>query len=103
FYGAEDEDLFARLENAGYHIEYRKEEYFYHQWHQSFSGSEDRLLTGNPRVKHIMRINQRHFQYNRENGILKPLRQQTMGSFISPERAKALGNPNIKLEIPNIL
>lgn len=103
FYGAEDEDLFSRLENASYQKEYRKEEYFYHQWHQSFSGSEDRLLTDNPRVKHIMRINQRHFQFNHEKGIIQPLRQQGMGSYISPERATALQNPDIKLEIPNIL
>ncbi|WP_093405914.1 glycosyltransferase family 2 protein [Salegentibacter flavus] len=103
FYGAEDEDLFARLENAGYKREHREEKYFYHQWHQSFSGSEDKLLTGNPRVKNIMRINQRHFERNRERGIIKPLRQQGVGSFISSERAKVLKNPNIKLKIPNIL
>jgi hypothetical protein len=103
FYGAEDEDLFARLENAGYQKEYRKEEYFYHQWHQSFSGFQDRLFTGNPRVKHIMRINQSHFESNRKNGIIQPLRQQEMGSFITPERAKSLSDPDIKLEIPNIL
>ncbi|PKD21201.1 glycosyl transferase family 2 [Salegentibacter salinarum] len=103
FYGAEDEDLFARLENAGYQKEQSKKEYFYHNWHPSFSGSEDSLLTGNPRVKNIMRINQRHFQRNRELGIIKPLRQQGMGSFISIKKAQALKKPDIKLEIPNIL
>jgi glycosyltransferase involved in cell wall biosynthesis len=103
FYGAEDEDLFARLENAGYQKEQAEEYYFLHQWHQSFSGTEDSLLTGNPRVKYIMRINQRHFQRNRDRGIIKPLRQGKLGSFIAPERSKALKNPDIKLEIPNIL
>lgn len=103
FYGAEDEDLFARLENAGYQREQKEEEYFYHNWHQSFSGSEDRLLTGNPRVKNIMRINERHFERNRDRGIIKPLRQQGMGSFINPEKAQALKNPDIRIEIPNIL
>lgn len=103
FYGAEDEDLFARLENAGYKKVQRKEEYFYHNWHQSFSGSEDKLLTGNPRVKYIMRINQRHFQRNRDRGIIKPPRKGKLGSFIAPERSNALKNPDIKLEIPNIL
>ena len=103
FYGAEDEDLFARLENAGYQKEQSKEEYFYHNWHQSFSGAEDSLLTGNPRVKYIMRINQRHFERNRDRGIVKPLRQEGMGNFIAAERSEALKNPDIKLEIPNIL
>lgn len=103
FYGAEDEDLFARLENAGYQKEFRKKEYFYHNWHQSFSGSEDKLLTGNPRVKNIMRINQLHYERNRDRGITKPFKQQEMGNFISLERAAALKKPDIKLEIPNIL
>lgn len=103
FYGAEDEDLFARLENAGYQREQRKEEYFYHMWHQSFSGSEDKLLTGNPRMKNIMRINQRHFERNRDRRIIRPIRQQGMGRFISPEKAQALKKPDINLEIPNIL
>ncbi len=103
FYGSEDEDLFARMENAGYKREANTAAYFYHSWHQSFAGSEDEIITGNPRVKNIMRINQRHFQFNHEKGIIQPLRQQRMGSYISPERATALQNPNIKLEIPNIL
>ena len=103
FYGSEDEDLFARMENAGYQRELRKEAYVYHNWHQSFSGSEDKLLTGNPRVKNIMRINQRHFQRNRDRGIIKPLRQEKMGKFITPERSAVLNNPDIILEIPNIL
>lgn len=103
FYGSEDEDLFVRLENAGYQEEQRKEEYFYHNWHQSFSGTEDKLLTGNPRVKYIMRINQRHFERNRDRGIIKPLRQGEMGNFIAAERSEALKNPDMNLEIPNIL
>lgn len=102
FYGAEDEDLFARLENAGYQRDQRNEKYFYHNWHQSFSGSEDKILTENPRVRNIMRINQCHFERNRERGIIKALRQQEMDTFLSPEKANALKNPEIKFEIPNI-
>src|SRR5690606_7157129 len=83
--------------------EYRKEAYFFHQWHNSFSGSEDELLTGNPRIKGIMRINQYHFQRNRERAIIKPLRQKRMGSFITPERSKILKDPNVFFEIPNVL
>lgn len=103
FYGAEDEDLFARLGNAGYRREKKEEVYFFHNWHQSFSGSEDRLLTGNPRVKNIMRINQRHFERNRARGIIKPLRQQGMGKFLRADGAETLEKPDIKLKIPNIM
>src|SRR5690606_38568777 len=69
FYGAEDEDLFSRLEISGLEKEQRKEKYFYHNWHQSFSGSENEILTTNPRMKNIMRINQRHFKRNREKRV----------------------------------
>lgn len=103
FYGAEDEDLFARLENVGLEREYRKETYFYHNWHQSFSGSEDKLLTGNPRVKNIMRINQRHFLRNRENGIIKPRRQNGIGKIITKEESDLLLQPTKIIKIYNIL
>jgi len=103
FYGAEDEDLFARLENSGLERMYCDEQYFYHQWHKSFLGSEDKLLTGNPRVRNIMRINQRHFQRNRDNLITKPLRQAGMGEIINSELARKLENPDIVIKAPNIL
>lgn len=102
FYGAEDEDLFSRLENAGYKREQREEKYFYHIWHQSFSGSEDKMLTGNPRIKNIMRINQRHYYRNRDLGLIKPLRQVAMGTFVSEERSARLRSPILNYRIPNI-
>src|SRR5690606_2245261 len=78
-------------------------EYFYHNWHLSFSGSEDRLLTGNPRVKNIMRINQRHFLRNRERRVIKPFRQKGMGEIISPSESDLLKNPTGTFRVPNIL
>lgn len=103
FYGAEDEDLFARLENAGLKKEQREESFFYHNWHHSFSGSEDKLLTGNPRVKNIMRINQRHFQQNKDGQVIKPLRQKSMGEIIDPDSSRNLDTPGTILKIPNVL
>jgi glycosyltransferase involved in cell wall biosynthesis len=103
FYGAEDEDLFARLENLGLKKEKCAVAYFFHQWHQSFSGSEDKLLTGNPRVKNIMRINQRHFLQNRDRGTIKPLRQLGMGEIIDAEVARRLRVPDLNYKVPNIL
>ena len=100
FYGAEDEDLFARLETAGHKRDFAGAEYFYHNWHKSFSGSEDKLLTGNPRVKNIMRLNQRHFQRNRDLGIIKPSK---MAEIISPEQADILNKPTRSFRIKNIL
>jgi len=103
FYGSEDEDLFARMENAGYKREAYTAAYFNHNWHQSFAGSEDNIITGNPRVKNIMRINQRHFLRNREKGIIKPIRQDTIGNVISKEESDLLLKPTKTVKIYNIL
>ncbi|SDL41057.1 Glycosyltransferase like family 2 [Salinimicrobium catena] len=103
FYGAEDEDLFARLEIAGYQREESTAAFFYHNWHQSFSGSEDELLTGNPRVKNITRLNQRHFLRNRERKIIKPKRQTGMGEIIPKQERELLKKPTLCFRIPNIL
>lgn len=103
FYGAEDEDLFARLENAGYLRKEVSEPLFLHNWHQSFSGSEGKILTENPRVKNIMRINQCHFMENREKAIIRPLRQEKMGSIISKEEGELLKKPTRRFKILNIL
>lgn len=103
FYGAEDEDLFSRLEKAGYKRRRNSSNYFCHNWHQSFSGSEDKLLTGNPRIKNIMRINQRHFQKNKERGVIKPLRQIGIGEVVNREEGRTLQNPDKIFKINNIL
>jgi len=103
FYGSEDEDLFARIENAGYKREANNEACFYHNWHQSFAGSGDKIITGNPRTKNIMRINQRHFLLNREKGIIKPRRQAEMGKIIGKEESDLLQKPTKTVKIYNIL
>lgn len=103
FYGAEDEDLFARLENAGYQREENTAAYFCHNWHQTFSGSEDELLTGNPRVKNIMRINQQHFLRNRKRKTIQPQRQNGMGEIIPKQERILLKNPTLCFKISNIL
>lgn len=103
FYGSEDEDLFARMENAGYLKDFINEAYFYHNWHQSFAGSEDKIITGNPRIKNIMRINQRHFLRNREKALIKPMRQAEMGKVFSKEQSDLLKKPTRIVKIYNIL
>src|SRR5690606_35820794 len=91
-----------RLETAGYSRELSKENYFYHNWHESFSGSEDEILTQNPRVKNIMRINERHYYRNMELGIKRPLKQGEMGKTVNPVESKLLNNPTRQITIPNI-
>ena len=103
FYGSEDEDLFARMEKVGFKREANNKAFFYHNWHQSFAGSEDEIITGNPRVKNIMRINQRHFLRNREKGIIKPKGQTEMGKVIEKGESELLQKPTKTIKIYNIL
>ena len=103
FYGAEDEDLFARLQNAGYQKEKTNYHYFYHNWHQSFSGSEDKLLTDKPRIKNIMRINQRHFLRNKERKVTKPLGQNGMAERVENKNSHFLEHPSKTFRVANIL
>ena len=102
FYGAEDVDLFSRLQTAGYREEKMEDLYFYHNWHRGFQGSEDEIVTQNPRVKNIMRINQEHYFRNKDLGIIKPYRQKGMGEVIEVERSSRLKEPTRNYTIPNI-
>lgn len=79
FYGAEDEDLCARLINADYNENRNDEVFFFHNWHKSYVASESENLTVYPRLKNIRRINQYHFLQNKKNGVTVPLRQEEWG------------------------
>ncbi len=103
FYGSEDEDLFARMENDGYKREHNATPFFYHNWHQSFAGSEDKIITGNPRVKNIMRINQRHYLRHKDKGVISPSQQAEMGMVICKEQSDLLEKPTVTIRIYNIL
>ena len=102
FYGAEDVDLFSRFEIAGYKEEKTEGLFFFHNWHRSFQGSENEIVTKNPRIKNIMRINQEHYFRNLERKILKPERQNGMGRILEPGRSSRLKNPTCNYKIPNI-
>jgi glycosyltransferase involved in cell wall biosynthesis len=102
FYGSEDVDLFSRMENAGYVMELIKTQYFYHNWHISYSSAEDRGVTLNPRVKNIMRLNQRHYLRNRKNKIIKPNNQNTIGNFIKKVNSDLLKSPTLTFKISNV-
>lgn len=102
FYGAEDVDLFSRFKTAGYREEKVEGLYFFHNWHRSFQGSEDEIVTRNPRIKNIMRINQEHYFRNMDRKILKPERQNGMGEILEPGRSSRLEEPTCNYKIPNI-
>lgn len=103
FYGAEDEDLYSRLENVGISKNVNSEKYFYHQWHETYPASEENVLSQFPRVENIRRINQRHFLMNRDHEITKPLRQPQWGEMPTETELASLNFPTQEYVIPNIL
>ncbi len=102
FYGSEDVDLYSRLDNLGYQCNSNSKTYFLHNWHPTFSGSEKNLFTDHPRVKNIMRINQRHFLRNKNNNIVKPNNQEKWGEIIGVSEMKTLEFPTKKFIVSNI-
>lgn len=102
FYGAEDVDLFSRFENAGYREMKNTDCFFYHNWHPGFQGSDDSIVTRNPRIKNIMRINQQHYFRNKKLNIIRPLRQSGMGTVIGEKESERLDNPSLNFTILNI-
>lgn len=102
FYGAEDVDLFSRLQTAGYTENKVEELFFFHNWHPTFQGSEDEIVTLNPRIKNIMRINQEHYFRNKARQVIKPTRQNEMGKILEPGRSSVLKKATSNYYIPNI-
>lgn len=102
FYGSEDVDLHSRLDNIGHQCNRISKLYFLHNWHPTFSGSEKNFFTEHPRVKNIMRINQRHFLRNKENNIIKPNNQEKWGEVKGVNEIKLLEFPTKKYVISNI-
>lgn len=102
FYGSEDEDLFQRLEHLGLTRLYSDNKLFYHQWHQSFSASDDISLTQNPRLNNAMRLNQQHYNFNNSQKIIKPKGQKKCGEGLEILDQKVLQTPDLNYKIPNI-
>jgi glycosyltransferase involved in cell wall biosynthesis len=70
FWGAEDEDIHYRLEQAGYKsIFYNKEILMLHQWHESYRVSEKKILTSDLQLTQISRLNQQHLLYNKKGNF----------------------------------
>jgi len=74
-----------------------------HLWHPRYPVKKDNKLTVQPRLTNVQRINQRHFLRNREKGIIKPSRQDTLGNVISKEESDLLQKPTKTIKIYNIL
>tara|TARA_R110000850_G_scaffold25797_1_gene74152 strand:- start:4275 stop:5357 length:1083 start_codon:yes stop_codon:yes gene_type:complete len=100
FYGSEDEDLNARLQQAGYTCHRGQELLFLHLWHPRYPQKKDKQLTTEPRLYNAQRINQQHFLSHKERNI--NIAQDTWGRCFTSKDRDQLGKPEISLRFPNI-
>jgi len=102
FYGAEDEDLNARLMLSG--VQQNQMDYmlFLHQWHPRYPRRKDKKLSLKPRLYKAERLNQRHhsFQQNMKEQI--PFNQLDWGKCYMLNDFEILRKPSKKLTLTNI-
>ena len=101
FYGAEDEDLFERLQNAGYGVKRESRTFFLHQWHQRYPRSKETELTVQPRLCNVMRINQQHYLRTKEYKKVVPFNQKNWGRCHVKEDLLVLQEPTLRFQLAN--
>lgn len=102
FYGSEDEDLNARLQNAGFKSQRESQLLFLHLWHPRYPQKKDKQLTVQPRLYNAQRINQRHFLSQKENGVTHALHQEHWGKCYTSKDKETVSTPQITVRLPNI-
>jgi hypothetical protein len=101
FWGAEDEDVHARLVLSGLEVcFYDLEVLLLHQWHQSYRESEQKRVTEDLQLSNITRINMQHLLRNKENKRMV-VNQISWGSCVSKSEFEQLEKQNVPLEILN--
>src|SRR5690606_22327728 len=102
FYGSEDQDLNARLQQAGYSKKVVQGLFLHHLWHPRYPQKNDKKLTVQPRLWNVQRINQQYFLTQKEQKATVPINQIQWGiCYTSTDRERLL-NPDITLQLPNI-
>lgn len=101
FYGSEDEDLNLRLTLSGIKHHSIKEVLLYHQWHPRYPKKKDDQLTTKPRLSNVLRLNQRHFIWHREQQITT-VNTDKWGICFTKEDALLLDHPQVKRQLTNI-
>ncbi|MFZ2282390.1 MAG: glycosyltransferase [Lutibacter sp.] len=102
FYGAEDVDLYTRLENAGYDIRKNDVSLFYHNCHEIYNSYDDSKMSSIPRLFNIKRINQQHYLYHKKNKNIIPEMQENWGEMIDKDKIMQLNNPDVFVQLKNV-
>ena len=102
FYGSEDEDLYVRLQNAGYPVKRDARTLFLHQWHPRYPGKKEMELTIQPRLNNVLRINQQHYFRSITSKKVIPFNQKDWGNCFENEDLNVLQNPTLQFMVTNI-
>ncbi len=102
FYGAEDVDIYQRIENAGFTITLREELFFYHNWHVIYNSYNDEKMSLVPRLYNVKRINEQHYFTNKKEQLTQPHNQGVFGETVSKEDQDALNKPDKTFTMTNI-
>lgn len=102
FYGSEDEDLNTRLQAAGFTLKRCTKLMLYHLWHPRYPQKNDKALTLQPRLYNVLRLNQRHFLEHKAQKAIQA-NPKTWGQCYSKQDLKALEQPDLDIQIDNIL
>lgn len=101
FWGAEDEDVHSRLEQAGYvSIFYEHEVLMLHQWHESYRSSERKALTADLQLTQISRLNQQHLLQNKQRNS-DGVASEYWGKAITKEEHEILENHLVVVVVGN--
>lgn len=101
FYGSEDEDLNYRVLLSGTKSNNCNELLLYHQWHERYPQKKDHQLTVMPRLRNVLRINQRHFLWHKDQKIVHP-NPKTWGRCYKKNDVAPLEDPQFKIQLDNI-
>ena len=92
FWGAEDEDVHLRLQNAGFSSRfYDSEILLLHQWHKSFENLDKSKLTIEPSLLDIFSLNKEKLRFNQKNNLVI-VNKQDWGKLIKKDEFEYLNS-----------
>ena len=101
FWGAEDEDIYARLEKKGMLTKfYNSEILLLHQWHKSFENLEKKKLTLEPMFPDVFSFNKQKLRFNEKNKILNT-NNESWGKLITENEFQILEEHNNVVKLLN--
>ncbi|RKR10937.1 GT2 family glycosyltransferase [Flavobacterium sp. 90] len=101
FWGAEDEDVHLRLQEAGFSSKfYNNEILLLHQWHKIFETFDNNKLSSEPRLSDVFNLNKQKLRFNQKNHIEKP-NNENWGKLITEKEFQFLDSNDQSIVLLN--